>query len=148
MDLTIGLFNHTQQRAESISIDVSGVQEWIDNMQAEYTLECCELESESIRIKNFGELCKLVQWLEDNPYENAAAVADFIGCFSVHDLNGYHDAFTGCTDFSEYAAEYADDCILCGLDQNHPARNYFDYESFENDLQHDFTVGVFVWRNI
>jgi len=148
MDLTIGLFNHTQQRAESISINVSDVQEWIDNMQAEYSLECCELEGESICIRSFGELCELVRWLEDNPYENTNAVADFIRCFSVHDLNGYHDAFTGCADFSEYAAEYADDCVLCGLDQNHPARNYFDYDSFENDLQHDFTVGVFVWRNI
>jgi len=148
MELAIGLFNHTQQRAESISIDVSDVQEWIDNMQAEYTLECCELESESISVKNFGELCELVQWLEDNPYENAAAVADFIGCFSVHDLNSYHDAATGFTDFSEYAAEYADDCILCDIDRNHPARNYFDYDAFERDLQHDHTVGVFVWRNI
>jgi len=148
MDLTIGLFNHTQQRAESISVNVSDVQEWIDNMQAEYTLECCELESESIGVKNFGELCKLVQWLEDNPYENTNAVADFIRCFSVHDLNSYHDAFTGCDDFSKYATEYADDCILCDLDQNHPARNYFDYESFENDLQYEYNVGVFVWRNI
>jgi len=148
MELAIGLFNHTQQRAESINIDVSDVQEWLDNMQDECTVECCELEGESISIKNFGELCVLVQWLEDNSRENASAVADFIGCFSVHDIDSYHDAFTGCSDFSEYAAEYADDCILCGLDQNHPARNYFDYDSFENDLQHDFTVGVFVWRNI
>jgi len=148
MELAIGLFNHNQQRAESISIDVSDVQEWIDNMQAEYTIECCELESESVRIKNFGELCKLVQWLEDNPHENAEAIADFIGCFSVHDLNSYHDAFTGCIDFSEYAAEYADDCVLCDIDENHPARRYFDYDAFERDLQHDHTVGVFVWRNI
>lgn len=148
MDLTIGLFNHTQQRAESVNIDVSDFQEWIDNMQDECTVECCELEDESISIKNFGELCALVQWLEENPHENAEAIADFIRCFSVHDLNSYHDAATGCTDFSEYAAEYADDCLLRDLDQNHPARNYFDYDAFERDLQHDFTVGVFVWCNI
>lgn len=148
MDLVIGLFNHTQQRAESVGIDVSDVQEWIDNMQAEYTVECVELEGESIRIKNFGELCTLVQWLEDNSRSCAAAVADFIDCFSVHDLDEYNDAFTGCTDFSEYATEYVDDCILCDIDQNHPARAYFDYEAFERDLAHDFTIGVFVWRNI
>lgn len=148
MDLTIGLFNHTQQRAEVIDINVSDVQEWIDNMQAEYTIECCELEGDSISIKNFGELCTLTQWLEANPHENAEAIADFIGCFSVQDLDGYHDAFTGCTDFSEYAAEYADDCILCDLPKNHPARSYFDYDTFERDFKHDFTVGVFVWRNI
>ena len=148
MELAIGLFNHTQQCAEVIDIDVSDVQEWIDNMQAEYTVECCELEGESVRIKNLGELCALVHWLEGNPHENAAAIADFIGCFSVHDLDSYHDAATGCTDFSEYAAEYADDCLLCDIDQNHPARNYFDYDAFERDLQHDYIVGVFVWRNI
>ncbi len=148
MDLTIGLFNHTQVRAESVNIDVSDVQDWIDNMQAEYTVECVELEGNGIRAKNFGELCALVQWLEDNSRENIDAIVDFVNCFSVQDLDSYHDAFTGATGFSEYAAEYADDCVLCGLDRDHPARSYFDYDSFENDLQHDFTVGVFVWRNI
>jgi len=148
MDLTIGLFNHTQQRAESVDINVSDVQEWIDNMQDECTVECCELEGESICIRSFGELCGLVQWLEDNPHENAEAIADFIGCFSVHDLNSYHDAATGCADFSEYAVEYINDCILCDIDENHPARRYFDYDAFERDFKHDYTVGVFVWRNI
>ena len=148
MELVIGLFNHTRQRAEVVNIDVSGVQELIENMQDEYALECVELEGESVRIKNFGELCTLVQWIEDNPRSCAAAVADFIGCFSVHDLDEYHNAFTGCTDFSKYATECADDCILCDIDQNHPARAYFNYDAFERDLAYDFTVGIFVWHNI
>lgn len=149
MYLALGLFNHTQQHAESVyNIDVSDVQEMIDNMQDECTLECVELEGESVAVKSFGELCKLVQWIEENTRENVDAIVDFVNCFSVHDLNNYNDAFTGCTNFSEYAAEYADDCILCDIDKNHPARLYFDYDSFENDLRHDHTVGVFVWRNI
>lgn len=148
MELVIGLFNHTQQRAESIDIDVSNVQEWIDNMQAEYTLECVELEGESISVKTFGELCTLVQWIEDNPYEKAEAIADFVNCFSVRNLDSYSDSYTGCTDFSEYATEYVEDCILCGIDQNHPARSYFDYDAFERDLAYDYTVGIFVWRNV
>ncbi len=148
IDLTIGLFNHTRQRAENIDIDVSDVQEWIDNMQDEYTLECCKLEGDSVAVKNFGELCELVQWLEDNSRENAEAVADFVNCFSVQDIGLYHAAFTGCTDFSKFTTEYVNDCILCDIDQNHPARAYFDYGSFESDLRHYFTVGVFVWRNV
>ena len=148
MDLTIGLFNHTQQSAEVVIIDVSDVQEWIDNIKAEYTVECVELEDESVVVKNFGDLCTLVQWLEANTRENAAAVADFINCFSVHDLDSYRDAFTGCDNFSEYATEYIDDCILCDIDQDHPARQYFDYDAFESELRHDFTIGAFVWRNV
>ena len=148
MDLVLGLFNHTQQRAESINIDVSNVQEWIDNMQDEYTLECVELEGNSVVVKNLGELCTLVQWLEDNPNEAPAAIADFVNCFSVRELDSYSDSYTGCTCFSEYAAQYIDDCILDGIDQNHPARAYFDYDAFERDLEYDFTIGIFVWRNV
>ena len=148
MDLVIGLFNHTHQRADSISIDVSDVQELLNNMQDEVTLECVELEGESISIKNLGELCSLVQWIEENPHEAPAAIADFLDCFSVHDLDSYPDSYTGCTDFSEYAAEFADDCILCDIDQNHPARRYFDYDAFEHDLKHDYYVGRYVWRNV
>ena len=148
MDLVIGLFNHTRQRAEVANIGVLDVQEWIDNMQDEYTLECVELEGNSVAVKNLGELCTLVQWLEDNSRSCAAAVADFIDCFSVHDLDSYSDSYTGWTDFSEYATEFADDCILCDIDRDHPAKRYFDYDAFERDLAYDFTIGIFVWRNV
>lgn len=148
MDLVIGLFNHTQQRAESIDIDVSDVQEWLDNMQAEYTLDCVELEGESVAVRSFGDLCELVRWLEENTHESVEAIVDYVNCFSVRDLDSYSDSYTGRTDFSEYASEYVDDCVLCDLPKNHAARSYFDYDAFENDLRHDFTVGAFVWRNV
>lgn len=148
MDLVIGLFNHTQQRAESVDIDASDVQQWLDGLQDEYTLECCELEGESVAVKNLGDLCTLVQWIEENSNEAPEAIADFLDCFCVHDLDHYHDAFTGCDDFSEYATEFANDCILCDIDRDHPAKRYFDYDAFERDLAYDFTVGIFVWRNV
>lgn len=148
MELVIGLFNHTRQRAEVANIGVLDVQEWIDNMQDEVTLECVNLEGEAVRIKNLGDLCTLVQWLEENPREAPEAIADFLDCFCVHDLDSYHDSYTGSADFSAYATEVANDCILYDIDRDHPVKRYFDYDAFERDLAYDYYVGRYVWRSV
>lgn len=57
-------------------------------------------------------------------------------------------------DFKTYAFQYVEDmCLFEGLDDEHPAVRYFDYDAYFRDLEADFTVerdgqgGVYVFRS-
>ena len=92
---------------------------------------------------NLGEypdLDKVIEVVEAIKLHGVKAVEGFIEHFSLEDLEHFEDAFHGTYDsFKEFAQDYADDTVE-GLDSdgNSTLARYFDYDSFERDLSHDY----------
>ena len=144
--LALGLFNHSKQHALSVAVKSYDLLEWVDSQQDEMTLECVEIDAQAFpTIKCFGDLIALVDWLDNQSYIDLDQVSDYLDLFNLSDLHWYDDKHTGSNDFSEYAAQLADDCLLCNVPDD--VKNYFDYASFEHDLSFDYTIGRYVWRD-
>ena len=144
--LKTGVFNHSKQMALSVDVESSYLLEWVDSQQDEMTIECLEIDTQSFStIKCFDDLIALVDWLDNQSYIDLDQIADYLDLFSLSDLHWYDDKHTGCNDFSEYAAQLADDCLLYTVADD--VRRYFDYDAFERDLAFDYSIGRYVWRD-
>lgn len=144
--LTLGLFNHSKQHALSIDVESSDLSEWLDSQAKMVALECLEIDMQAFpTIKCFDDLIALVEWLDNQSYIDLDQVSDYLDLFNLSDLHGYDDKHTGCSDFSEYAAQLADECFL--YDVPDTVKQYFDYDAFEHDLSFDYTIGRYVWRD-
>ena len=144
--LKIGMFNHSQQTAQSFGIESYDLSEYLESQTDEITLECVEIDAQAFStIRCFDDLLSLVEWLENQSYIDLDQVSDYLDLFNLSDLHWFDDKHTGCSDFSEYAADLADDCLLCNVSDD--VKNYFDYASWERDLSYDYTIGRYVWRD-
>lgn len=145
--LTLGLFNHSKQTALSIDVESCNLSDWLESQHDEMTLECVEIDAQAFSSINcFDDLIALVDWLDSQDFIDLDQVSDFLSLFSLSDLDSYDDYHTGCNDFSEYAQEIADDCLLHSVPDD--IKCYFDYAAFERDLSFDYTIGRYVWRNV
>lgn len=144
--LTLGLFNHSKQTALSIDVESYDLAEWLESQSDELTLECLEIDTQAFpSIKSFDGLVTLVDWLENQSYIDLDQVSDYLDIFRLEDLHLYDDMHTGCNDFSEYAQDLADDCLLHSVPDD--VKLYFDYDRFEHDLSFDYSIGRYVWRS-
>ena len=144
--LKMGLFNHSQQTALSVDLESSDLSEYLESQTDELTIECLEIELQAFStIKCFDDLLSLVDWLDNQSYIDLDQVSDYLDLFNLSDLHWYDEKHTGCSDFSEYAAQLADDCLLCNVSDD--VKQYFDYDAFEHDLSFDYTIGRYVWRD-
>lgn len=79
---------------------------------------------------------QFVEFGEEYSYD---AVDAFIKEFSLDDLNSFQDAYHGeWSDFSAFAENFFDD--VYGYQVPEHLHSYIDYESFANDLQHDYLI--------
>lgn len=144
--LTLGLFNHSKQSALSVDVESYDFAEWLGSQYDEMSLECLEIDTQAFpTIKCFDDLSTLADWLENQSYIDLDQVADYLDLFNVADLHLYDDAHTGADDFSEYAQDMADDCLLHSVPDD--VKRYFNYDAFEHDLSFDYSIGRYVWRN-
>ena len=144
--LKMGMFNHSQQTALSVDVESCDLSEWIESQQDEMVLECVEIELQAFStIRCFDDLLSLVKWLDNQSHVDLDQVADYLDLFNLSDLTWFDDKHTGCSDFSEYAANLADECLLYNVSDD--VRNYFDYDAFEHDLSFDYSIGRYVWRD-
>ena len=144
--LTLGLFNHSKQHALSVDVESCDLSEWLESQSDEMTLECVEIDTQAFpTIKSIDSLATLVDWLDCQSYINLDQISDYLDLFNVADLHLYDDAHTGCDDFSAYAQDLADECLLHSVPDN--VKIYFDYDRFEHDLSFDYSIGRYVWRN-
>ena len=144
--LKMGLFNHSQQTALSVDLESYDLSEWLESQTGEMTLECVEIDAQAFStIKCFDDLLALVDWLDNQSHINLDQVSDYLELFNLSDMHWYDDKHTGCDDFSEYAAEIADECLLYNVSDD--VKHYFDYGAFEHDLRFEYTIGRYVWRD-
>ena len=144
--LTLGLFNHSKQAALSIDVESFDLSEWLESQSDEITLECLEIDTQAFpTIKGFDSLVTLVDWLDSQSYIDLDQLSDYLDFFRLDDLHLYDDAHTGSDDFSEYAQNLADECLLYNVPDD--VMRYFDYDRFEHDLSFDYAIGRYVWRN-
>lgn len=144
--LTLALFNHSKQAALSVNIESYDFSEWLESQADEMTLECLEIDAHAFpTIKCFDNLATLVDWLDNQSYIDLDQVSDYLDLFSLSDLDSYDDCHTGCNDFSEYAQDLADECLLHSVSDD--VKRYFDYDRFEHDLSFDYAIGRYVWRS-
>ena len=96
---------------------------------------------------NLGEypnLDKIIEVQESIDEHGSDVVHAFLNNWSVEDLEHIGDAYYGKYDnFTEFAEQLAHETIE-GLNVNHTnstLANYFNYEAWERDLQHDYYEG-------
>ena len=144
--LALGLFNHSKQTALSVTVETYDLPEFLESQTDELTIECLEINMQAFpTIKSFNDLLNLVDWLDNQSYIDLDQIADYLDLFNLSDLHWYDDKHTGCSDFSDYAQNIADECLLHSVPET--VKQYFDYDALEHDLSFDYSIGRYVWRD-
>lgn len=114
--------------------------------------------------RDLAPLRDLHTWLDDYLYERARAFEDsnedafdaYVEWTSPHDSRSFEDAYMGeWESWQQYVDNYVDECVMpYSNPSTETLQNYFDYGTFANALQYDYTVidapdgrGVWVFSN-
>jgi hypothetical protein len=144
-------FNHNHQIRQTWYVDDElEFQEFMDDFKSvELTLEELHVDGTVMTSNTTLEVVggNLADIIEAVDTYDADSVQDYIAIFGiayVENIEAYH---TGVKDFPAFAREQAEE-FLRSHEVLEEVSRYFDYEAYEADLSHSYSIGTYVWNNV